>query len=85
MLCLWYMNYSNSARFLWKTIPGVVKESKPEVGAAWRIGQRLWTRDYAGVYQAVGEFDGSPEARDLVASFAGSVLCLLHSVDNAIL
>lgn len=73
------MNCSNSARFLWKTIPGVVKESKPEVGAAWKIGQRLWTRDYAGVYEAIHEFNGSPEAQALVVSFAGKfVQLLLH-------
>lgn len=65
-----YVNDINSARFLWKTIPGVVKENKPEVGAAWKIGQRLWTRDYAGVYEAFREFNGSPEAQALVASFS---------------
>ncbi|KAL8142142.1 hypothetical protein V2J09_015174 [Rumex salicifolius] len=33
--------------------PYDVKESQPEVVAAWRIAQKLWTRDYAGVYEAV--------------------------------
>ena len=48
-----------------------MKESKPEVVAAWRIGQRLWTRDYAGVYEAIRGYDWSPEAKDMVAAFSG--------------
>ncbi|KAM7474658.1 hypothetical protein LguiB_021901 [Lonicera macranthoides] len=65
-----YVNDINSARFLWKSIPEAIKESRPEVVAAWKIGQRLWTRDYAGVYEAIREFNWSPEAQGLVASFA---------------
>ncbi|KAK3000956.1 hypothetical protein RJ639_021321, partial [Escallonia herrerae] len=62
---------SNSARYLWKMTPAGIKENRPEVAAAWKIGQRLWTRDYGGVYEAIREFNWSPEARDLVSSFAG--------------
>ncbi|KAI4367459.1 hypothetical protein MLD38_023195 [Melastoma candidum] len=65
-----YADDINSARFLWKTIPAAIKESQPEVVAAWRIGQRLWTQDYAGVYEAIRGFDWSPETCGLVASFA---------------
>ena len=67
---------SNSARFLWKSIPAAIKESRPEVGAAWKIGQRLWTRDYEGVHEAIREFNWSPEAHDLVVSFSGKLLRL---------
>lgn len=63
---------SDSARFLWKTIPAAIKESKPEVVAAWRIGQKLWTRDYAGVYGAIRGYDWSHEAIDMVAAFSGN-------------
>ncbi|KAB5574370.1 hypothetical protein DKX38_001564 [Salix brachista] len=48
-----YVNDINSARYLWKSIPAAVKERQPEVVAAWRIGQRLWTRDYAAVHEAI--------------------------------
>ncbi|KAJ9174581.1 hypothetical protein P3X46_013216 [Hevea brasiliensis] len=65
-----YVNDINSARFLWKSIPSAIKESQPEVAAAWRIGQRLWTRDYAGVYEAIRGFDWSQETRVLVAAFS---------------
>lgn len=77
--------YRNSARFLWKSIPAAIKESQPEIAAAWKIGQKLWTRDYAGVHEAVWGFDWSQEARGLVNSFSGKFLvesffnCCLNS------
>lgn len=55
-------------------MPSAVKQNRPEVSAAWKIGQRLWTRDYAGVYEAIREFNGSPEAQALVDSFSGKLL-----------
>lgn len=61
----------NSARFLWKSIPAKIKESRPEVMAVWKIGQRLWTRDYPGVYVAVREFEWSSEVVDIVNAFEG--------------
>ncbi|KAG5400466.1 hypothetical protein IGI04_015073 [Brassica rapa subsp. trilocularis] len=70
LLGYFYVDDCDSARFLWKTIPTSVKESKPEVVTAWRIGQRLWTRDYAGVYEAIRGYDWSPEAKDMVAAFS---------------
>ncbi|CAK9147268.1 unnamed protein product [Ilex paraguariensis] len=71
-----YVNDINSARFLWKSIPAAIKESRPEVGAAWKIGQRLWTRDYERVHEAIREFNWSPAAHDLVVSFSGKFLRL---------
>lgn len=67
----WSWSCSNSARFLWKSIPSAVKENQPEVVAVWRIGQKLWTRDYAGVHEAIRSFDWSQETRALVAAFSG--------------
>ncbi|XP_017974055.1 PREDICTED: COP9 signalosome complex subunit 8 isoform X3 [Theobroma cacao] len=65
-----YVDDINSARFLWKSIPAAIKESQPELVAAWKIGQKLWTRDYAGVYDAIRGFDWSQETQVLVASFS---------------
>ncbi|KAF8111793.1 hypothetical protein N665_0072s0007 [Sinapis alba] len=65
-----YVDDCDSARFLWKTIPTSVKESNPEVAAAWRIGQKLWTIDYAAVYEAIRGFDWSQDAKDMVAAFS---------------
>ncbi|XP_073003576.1 COP9 signalosome complex subunit 8 [Typha latifolia] len=67
-----YANDLNSARFLWKSVPQAIKESRPELVAAWRIGQCLWNRDYAGVYGAIRGFDWSPEVAGLVAAFSES-------------
>ncbi|XP_051147377.1 COP9 signalosome complex subunit 8 [Andrographis paniculata] len=65
-----YVNDINSARFLWKTIPAAVKENKPEVLAAWKIGQKLWNKDYGGVHEAIREFSWSPETQGIVAAFS---------------
>ncbi|GAB2299224.1 COP9 signalosome complex subunit 8 [Dionaea muscipula] len=65
-----YVDDINSARFLWKSIPAEVKEGKPEVAAAWSIGQKLWTRNYAGVHEAVRGFNWSLETQGLVAAFS---------------
>ncbi|GLT49519.1 hypothetical protein SLA2020_230710 [Shorea laevis] len=64
-----YVDDINSARFLWKSIPLAIKESQPEVVAAWKIGQKLWVRDYAGVHEALRGFDWSQEAQLLVSAF----------------
>ncbi|KAG7547672.1 Proteasome component (PCI) domain [Arabidopsis suecica] len=70
LLGYFYVDDCNSARFLWKTIPTAIKERKPEVVAAWKIGQKLWTHDYAGVYGAIRGYDWSQEAKDMVAAFS---------------
>ncbi|XP_074272688.1 COP9 signalosome complex subunit 8-like [Silene latifolia] len=61
----------NSARFLWKSIPVAVKESQPEVIAVWNIGQKLWTKDYAAVYQALSAFNWSSQIQPFVTAFSG--------------
>lgn len=72
----------NSAKYLWKSIPQGIKERRPELVAAWKIGQCLWTRDYSGVYDAIRSVDWSPEASELVFAFAGGVsgLIILHCI-----
>ncbi|XP_042435416.1 COP9 signalosome complex subunit 8-like [Zingiber officinale] len=65
-----FANDLNSARFLWKSIPLEIKESRPEIVAVWKIGQCLWTRDYAGVYDAIRGFDWSAEITAMVVAFS---------------
>ncbi|KAF5448576.1 hypothetical protein F2P56_029095 [Juglans regia] len=65
-----YVDDINSARFLWKSIPSEIKESQLELAAAWKIGQKLWTRDYGGVHEAIRGFDWSQEVQGLVAAFS---------------
>ncbi|KAH9605623.1 hypothetical protein KSS87_002675 [Heliosperma pusillum] len=62
----------NSARFLWKSIPVAVKESQPEVVAVWSIGQKLWTKDYAAVYQAIRAFNWTAQIQPFVTAFSES-------------
>lgn len=65
---------SNSARFLWKAIPSTIKENRPELVAVWKIGQKLWTRDHRGVYEAIHELDWCQEVQGLLAAFSGKSL-----------
>ncbi|XP_061988863.1 COP9 signalosome complex subunit 8 [Rosa rugosa] len=65
-----YAGDINSMRFLWKSMPSAVKDNQQEVQAAWKIGQKLWVRDYGGVYEAIRGFDWSQEAQGLVAAFS---------------
>ncbi|GMN59048.1 hypothetical protein TIFTF001_028143 [Ficus carica] len=71
---------SNSARFLWKSIPPAIKDGQPELIAAWKIGQKLWGRDYGGVHEAIHGFDWSQQVQGLVATFSGKSLCVSHEI-----
>lgn len=63
-----YLSDLNSARFLWKRIPAAVKQSQPELVAAWKIGQCLWTYDYAGVHDALRSYSWSPAVHQIVTA-----------------
>ncbi|XP_062077244.1 COP9 signalosome complex subunit 8 [Humulus lupulus] len=65
-----YSDDTNSARFLWKSIPAAIKDNQPELLAAWEIGQKLWMRDYAGVHEAIHGYDWSQQVQGLVAAFS---------------
>ncbi|CAB4298178.1 unnamed protein product [Prunus armeniaca] len=58
-----------------------VKEGNPEVIAAWKIGQKLWVRDYGGVYEAIRGYDWSQEAQDL---YTKNMFQLLQSAYSTI-
>lgn len=67
-----YTQDINSARFLWKRLPSSVKESQPEVVAVWKIGQCMWTHDYAGVHGALHSFNWSPEVQQIITALSDS-------------
>lgn len=69
--CVFDIVISNSARFLWKKIPSSVKESQPEISAVWKIGQKLWIKDYGGVHEAIREFNWTPQTQGMVTAFSG--------------
>lgn len=59
----------DSARFVWKRTPAAVKEGSPELVAAWKIVQKMWAHDHAGVYVALKGFDWT----ELVQPVAGAI------------
>lgn len=65
-----YVSDLSSARFLWKRIPANVKQNHPELIAAWKIGQCMWTYDHAGVHEALRSYSWSPAVKQLVAAIA---------------
>ncbi|XP_064801196.1 COP9 signalosome complex subunit 8-like isoform X1 [Oncorhynchus masou masou] len=46
-------NDMNNARYLWKRIPQAIKSGNPELTAVWAVGQRIWQRDFPGIYSAI--------------------------------
>ncbi|KAL8567565.1 hypothetical protein ACOMHN_054379 [Nucella lapillus] len=46
-------NDSLNGKFLWKRIPGNIKQANAELGMIWEVGQNMWKRNYPGVYDAL--------------------------------
>ncbi|MEE6522519.1 hypothetical protein FKM82_021098, partial [Ascaphus truei] len=46
-------NDTNNARYLWKRIPSAMRSSSSELGGIWEVGQRIWQRDFPGVYASI--------------------------------
>lgn len=61
----------NSARFVWKRTPAAVKESSPELVAAWNIVTHMWTHDHAGVYKALKGFEWSELIQPITSAIGG--------------
>ncbi|XP_026119376.1 E3 ubiquitin-protein ligase TRIM63-like [Carassius auratus] len=54
LLVLYLLNNDmNNARYLWKRIPQAIKTANPELAAIWAVGQRIWQRDFPGIYTAI--------------------------------
>uniref|UniRef100_A0A8C3HU62 COP9 signalosome complex subunit 8 n=2 Tax=Durocryptodira TaxID=1579337 RepID=A0A8C3HU62_CHRPI len=47
-------NDMNNARYLWKRIPPAIKSANSELGGIWSVGQRIWQRDFPGIYTTIG-------------------------------
>ncbi|XP_069790504.1 COP9 signalosome complex subunit 8 isoform X2 [Narcine bancroftii] len=52
-------NDMNTARYLWKRIPQALKTANPELGAIWSVGQRVWQRDFPGIYTVISSHQWS--------------------------
>ncbi|KAL7866314.1 hypothetical protein SRHO_G00115610 [Serrasalmus rhombeus] len=52
-------NDMNNGRYLWKRIPQAIKAANPELAAIWAVGQRIWQRDFPGIYSAIAAYQWS--------------------------
>uniref|UniRef100_A0A8C2AEI4 COP9 signalosome complex subunit 8 n=1 Tax=Cyprinus carpio TaxID=7962 RepID=A0A8C2AEI4_CYPCA len=52
-------NDMNNARYLWKRIPHAIKTANPELAAIWAVGQRIWQRDFPGIYATIAAYQWS--------------------------
>ncbi|XP_006812830.1 COP9 signalosome complex subunit 8-like, partial [Saccoglossus kowalevskii] len=48
-------NDMTNAKFLWKRIPQPIKVGTPELNDIWRIGQKMWLREFPSVYQLLSQ------------------------------
>lgn len=44
-----------NAKFLWKRVPPETKQSHPEIGSLWKVGQGLWYGDFPAVYAGLNQ------------------------------
>uniref|UniRef100_A0A0C9S0W8 Putative cop9 signalosome subunit csn8 n=1 Tax=Amblyomma americanum TaxID=6943 RepID=A0A0C9S0W8_AMBAM len=44
-----------NAKFLWKRIPQEIKQSHPELGNIWKVGQALWYKDFPAIYTGLAQ------------------------------
>ncbi|XP_024394883.1 COP9 signalosome complex subunit 8 [Physcomitrium patens] len=74
----------NSARFVWKRTAQTIKESSPELVAAWKIVQNMWTHDHAGVYKALKGFDWSEQVQPVATAISNDYSsCMLRLLSTA--
>ncbi|KAM9305821.1 COP9 signalosome complex subunit 8 [Gastrophryne carolinensis] len=59
-------NDMNNARYLWKRIPPAVKSSNAEIGWIWEVGQRIWLRDFPGIYTAIAAHQWSENIQPII-------------------
>lgn len=63
-----------NAKYLWKRIPATAKASHAELGLIWNVGQKMWLRDFPGVYQTLS-VDWSDNVSQIMAAVLGKYNC----------
>jgi hypothetical protein len=48
------------------------KQANPELAAMWAVGQRIWQRDFPGVYTAIAAFQWSENILPVMESLRGT-------------
>lgn len=68
-----FVNRCN-AKYLWKRIPQNVKNSYAELACIWKVGQKMWQRDFLGVYTAL-TVDWSENVGYIMQALLGELSC----------
>lgn len=54
LLCIYLLqNDTCNAKFLWKRIPQQIKAGNAELAQIWAVGQKMWQRDFPGIYETL--------------------------------
>ncbi|KAF7278056.1 COP9 signalosome subunit 8 [Rhynchophorus ferrugineus] len=61
-----YQNDLCNAKFLWKRIPLTVKNTNPELGEIWKVGQHLWKSDFTATYASLNGFNWSETVSEIM-------------------
>lgn len=68
LLCIYLLqNDICNAKFLWKRIPQQIKTGTPELGQIWTVGQKMWQRDFPGMYETL-QNDWSEPYKDVMTA-----------------
>ncbi|KAL4231742.1 COP9 signalosome complex subunit 8 [Mactra antiquata] len=68
LLCIYLLqNDTCNAKFLWKRIPQAIKTANAELGHIWAVGQKMWQRDFPGIYETLKK-DWSESCKDIMAA-----------------
>ncbi|TNN53543.1 COP9 signalosome complex subunit 8 [Liparis tanakae] len=66
-------NDMNNGRYLWKRIPQAIKSANPELPSIWAVGQRIWQRDFPGIYTTIAAFQWSENILPVMEALRGVV------------
>uniref|UniRef100_A0A7N5K833 COP9 signalosome subunit 8 n=1 Tax=Ailuropoda melanoleuca TaxID=9646 RepID=A0A7N5K833_AILME len=64
-------NDMNNARYLWKRIPPAIKSANSELGGIWSVGQRIWQRDFPGIYTTINAHQWSETVQPIMEALRG--------------
>ncbi|XP_030065727.1 COP9 signalosome complex subunit 8 isoform X2 [Microcaecilia unicolor] len=64
-------NDMDNARYLWKRIPPAIRSANSELGGIWSVGQRIWQRDYPGIYTTINAQPWSENIQSIMEALKG--------------
>lgn len=59
-------NDMNNARYLWKRIPPPIRSANPEMAGIWEVGQKIWLRDFPGIYASIAAHQWSENIQPIM-------------------